>query len=60
MRILYVRLSTKYSGLMLVKRHTHALLNGIRLLQAIAISRLQLTQSAKALRHPPQNSIQNA
>ena len=60
MPLLYVRPATKYSGLKLVKRHTHALLNGISLLQDIAISRRQLTQSANALRHPQQNSIQNA
>jgi hypothetical protein len=60
MRLLHLRPATKYSGLKLVKRHTRALLNGISLQQDIAISRLQLTQPAKALRHPPQNSIQNA
>jgi hypothetical protein len=60
MRLLYVRPATQFSGLKLLKRHTHALLNRISLLLDVAIRRLQLTQPAKVLRHSPQNSIQNA
>ncbi len=59
MRVFYVCPATKYSSIKPAKRHKPDVFNGTSLLQDIAISRLQLTQPAKAPPRRAQKSMQN-